>query len=224
MVTPSLPSFLSEPSSHLEQYLQQVDWLHCRKGRMIPCELDATGSGVQCQDNNCAYEEEQDPILLTIHIHSYYRMEAYTKSFFLREIGERVYFSTGSHVLGFFFQVKIRKKNPGRPGLRVSVAVLPHPARRLTSLVSLSEARSAAQPAQERGKRVQLELPRLLAEALPLLRPQLSGQGGPPRTLRQRRSRVKRGKSKDSVPVSTFYLQTSPLPPPPHADEQHRKH
>lgn len=65
-----------------------MDRLLCRKGRMIACELDATGSGVQCQDNSCPYEEEQDPILLNIHIHSYYRMEAYTKSFFLREIGE----------------------------------------------------------------------------------------------------------------------------------------
>lgn len=53
----------------------------------------------------------------------------------------------------------------------------------------LSEARSGAQPAEERRQRVQLELPRLLGKALLLLRPQLPGQGGPPQPLlRQRRS------------------------------------
>ncbi|XP_028277609.1 interleukin-12 subunit beta [Parambassis ranga] len=53
---------------------------------MIPCELDADGSGVHCQDANCPYKEEQHRIFLTVYIHSHARLEGYTKSFFLREI------------------------------------------------------------------------------------------------------------------------------------------
>ncbi|XP_040006930.1 interleukin-12 subunit beta [Xiphias gladius] len=52
----------------------------------IPCELDADGSGVHCQDVNCPYIEEQHRISLTVYIHSYSRLEAYTKVFYLREI------------------------------------------------------------------------------------------------------------------------------------------
>ncbi|KAM9729072.1 interleukin-12 subunit beta [Menidia menidia] len=52
----------------------------------IPCELDADGAGVRCQDTNCPYSEEQQPISLTLYMSSYFRMEAYTKSFYLREI------------------------------------------------------------------------------------------------------------------------------------------
>ncbi|XP_070839778.1 interleukin-12 subunit beta [Chaetodon trifascialis] len=52
----------------------------------IPCELDADGSGVHCQDANCPYKEEQHHIFLTVYIHSYSRLEAYTKAFYLREI------------------------------------------------------------------------------------------------------------------------------------------
>nr|XP_046266373.1 interleukin-12 subunit beta [Scatophagus argus] len=52
----------------------------------MPCELDADGSGVHCQDASCSYEEEQHRISLTIYIHSYSRLEAYTKTFYLREI------------------------------------------------------------------------------------------------------------------------------------------
>ncbi|XP_041808000.1 interleukin-12 subunit beta-like [Chelmon rostratus] len=52
----------------------------------IPCELDADGSGIHCQDANCPSKEEQHRISLTIYIHSYSRLEAYTKAFYLREI------------------------------------------------------------------------------------------------------------------------------------------
>ncbi|XP_026185005.1 interleukin-12 subunit beta [Mastacembelus armatus] len=52
----------------------------------IPCELYADGSGVHCQDTNCPYKEEQHRISLTVYIHSYSRLEAYTKAFYLREI------------------------------------------------------------------------------------------------------------------------------------------
>ncbi|XP_070700005.1 interleukin-12 subunit beta [Pempheris klunzingeri] len=52
----------------------------------ISCELDADGSGLHCQDASCPYKEEQHPISLTIYIHSDSRLEAFTKSFYLREI------------------------------------------------------------------------------------------------------------------------------------------
>ncbi|XP_045896508.1 interleukin-12 subunit beta [Micropterus dolomieu] len=52
----------------------------------IPCELNADGSGVHCQDANCPYKEEQHRISLTIYIHIDSRLEAYTKTFYLREI------------------------------------------------------------------------------------------------------------------------------------------
>ncbi|XP_040908135.1 interleukin-12 subunit beta [Toxotes jaculatrix] len=52
----------------------------------IPCELDADGSGVHCQDSSCPFKEEQHRISLTIYIHSHARLEAYTKGFYMREI------------------------------------------------------------------------------------------------------------------------------------------
>ncbi|XP_072230872.1 interleukin-12 subunit beta [Leuresthes tenuis] len=52
----------------------------------IPCVVDADGSGVHCLYVNCPYKEEQHRITLTVHMHSYSRLEAYTKSFYLREI------------------------------------------------------------------------------------------------------------------------------------------
>ncbi|KAK2828181.1 hypothetical protein Q5P01_019215 [Channa striata] len=52
----------------------------------ILCELSADGSGVHCEDVNCPYKEEQHRITVTIYIHSYSRLEVYTKSFYLREI------------------------------------------------------------------------------------------------------------------------------------------
>uniref|UniRef100_A0A8C6NQJ5 Interleukin-12 subunit beta n=2 Tax=Nothobranchius furzeri TaxID=105023 RepID=A0A8C6NQJ5_NOTFU len=52
----------------------------------IPCELEADGSGVICQDASCPYKEERHRITLTVYIHSYSRLEAYTRSFYLREI------------------------------------------------------------------------------------------------------------------------------------------
>ncbi|XP_008297193.1 interleukin-12 subunit beta [Stegastes partitus] len=52
----------------------------------IPCELNADGSGIHCQDASCPYKEEQHPISLAVYIHSSALLEAYTKSFYLREI------------------------------------------------------------------------------------------------------------------------------------------
>ncbi|XP_029374569.1 interleukin-12 subunit beta [Echeneis naucrates] len=52
----------------------------------IACELNADGSGVHCEDISCPYKEEQYRISLTIYIHSYSRLEAYTKAFYLSEI------------------------------------------------------------------------------------------------------------------------------------------
>ncbi|XP_023285115.1 interleukin-12 subunit beta-like [Seriola lalandi dorsalis] len=52
----------------------------------IPCELNADGSGVHCDYASCPYGEEQQRISLTVYIHSYSRLESYTKVFYLREI------------------------------------------------------------------------------------------------------------------------------------------
>ncbi|XP_061596784.1 interleukin-12 subunit beta [Cololabis saira] len=52
----------------------------------IPCVLLPNGLGVHCQDSNCSYQEEQHRISLTVYIRSYFLLEAYTKSFYLREI------------------------------------------------------------------------------------------------------------------------------------------
>ncbi|XP_023124326.1 interleukin-12 subunit beta [Amphiprion ocellaris] len=52
----------------------------------IPCELNADGSGVHCQDANCPYNEERHRISLAVYIYSSSLLEAYTKSFYLREI------------------------------------------------------------------------------------------------------------------------------------------
>lgn len=62
----------------------------------IPCELDADGLGVHCQDTNCPYKEEQQRISLTVYIYSFSRLEAYTKAFYLREIGKWLYFNNNS--------------------------------------------------------------------------------------------------------------------------------
>ncbi|KAI3373820.1 hypothetical protein L3Q82_022394 [Scortum barcoo] len=57
-----------------------------RNMEKIPCQLDADGSKVLCHDANCPYKEEQHRISLTVYIYSSARLEAYTKSFYLREI------------------------------------------------------------------------------------------------------------------------------------------
>nr|AAR25677.1 class I helical cytokine receptor member 14 [Tetraodon nigroviridis] len=57
-----------------------------RNGREIPCELDADGSGIQCEEDNCPYKEEQHRIFLTTHIRRYYRLETYTKAFYIKDI------------------------------------------------------------------------------------------------------------------------------------------
>lgn len=82
----------------------------------------------------------------------------------------------------FFYVGKNKKKKCQALYLHVSVALLPHPAHCFTSLILLSEARGAVQPAEGRRKGVQLELPRLLGEALLLLRPELPVEVGPPQS------------------------------------------
>ncbi|XP_032390551.1 interleukin-12 subunit beta isoform X2 [Etheostoma spectabile] len=57
-----------------------------RNSEKIPCELDSDGSGILCKDTNCPYKEEQHRVSITIYIHSYSRLEAYTRTFYLREI------------------------------------------------------------------------------------------------------------------------------------------
>ncbi|XP_068457242.1 interleukin-12 subunit beta [Clinocottus analis] len=52
----------------------------------ISCELDADGLGIHCQDASCPYIEEQHRVVLTIYVHSVFLLEAYSKSFYLREI------------------------------------------------------------------------------------------------------------------------------------------
>uniref|UniRef100_A0A667YZ83 Interleukin-12 beta central domain-containing protein n=1 Tax=Myripristis murdjan TaxID=586833 RepID=A0A667YZ83_9TELE len=52
----------------------------------IPCELDADGSGVSCQDAKCIFEEERHRISVTVYIHSVSRLEGYTTAFYLRDI------------------------------------------------------------------------------------------------------------------------------------------
>uniref|UniRef100_A0A669CEL6 Interleukin 12B n=1 Tax=Oreochromis niloticus TaxID=8128 RepID=A0A669CEL6_ORENI len=57
-----------------------------RQKQYISCELDGDASGVRCQDAHCPYKEEQHRISVTVYIRSHARLEAYTKSFYLREI------------------------------------------------------------------------------------------------------------------------------------------
>ncbi|MEQ2168527.1 hypothetical protein GOODEAATRI_015445, partial [Goodea atripinnis] len=59
--------------------------------RTVILEWNSPEEGIQCQDVDCPYKEENNPIHLTIYMHSYSRLEAYTKSFYLREIGRSFY-------------------------------------------------------------------------------------------------------------------------------------
>ncbi|AWO99900.1 putative interleukin-12 subunit beta-like [Scophthalmus maximus] len=52
----------------------------------LSCELDADGSGVRCDDGSCPYKEELHPISLIVYVHSFSRLEAYDKVFFMRDI------------------------------------------------------------------------------------------------------------------------------------------
>ncbi|KAM6983556.1 interleukin-12 subunit beta [Tautogolabrus adspersus] len=54
--------------------------------KQIPCVLDADGSGVHCNDTECQHNEEQHSISLTVNIRSFSLLEAYKKTFFLRDI------------------------------------------------------------------------------------------------------------------------------------------
>ncbi|KAK1883102.1 Interleukin-12 subunit beta [Dissostichus eleginoides] len=57
-----------------------------RNSSSISCELDADGSGIHCQEKRCPFDEEQNSISLTIYIHNFSLLEAYSKSFYLRDI------------------------------------------------------------------------------------------------------------------------------------------
>ncbi|KAM6907125.1 interleukin-12 subunit beta [Xenentodon cancila] len=72
----------TQDRSHATVFLIKAE----RHMETIPCVLDADGLGVHCQDSNCSFIEEQHRISLTVYMRSYFRLEAYTKSFYLREI------------------------------------------------------------------------------------------------------------------------------------------
>ncbi|XP_076017436.1 interleukin-12 subunit beta [Genypterus blacodes] len=57
-----------------------------RKSENISCELNTDGSRIDCQDADCQYKEEQHRISITVYLRSYWRLEAYTREFFLRDI------------------------------------------------------------------------------------------------------------------------------------------
>ncbi|KAJ0061668.1 hypothetical protein NL108_005811, partial [Boleophthalmus pectinirostris] len=52
----------------------------------VSCVVKPDGSGMRCVDNNCPYKEEQHRISLTVYMKSVFRLEAFTKKFYLREI------------------------------------------------------------------------------------------------------------------------------------------
>ncbi|XP_072301591.1 interleukin-12 subunit beta [Eucyclogobius newberryi] len=57
-----------------------------RNQQTVSCKVDPSGSGMLCEDNNCPYKEEQHRISLTLYMGSASRLEAYTKTFYLRDI------------------------------------------------------------------------------------------------------------------------------------------
>lgn len=85
----ALPNLVNveERQNHWTQIHPLLFSLQYSNFEQIPCQLDADGSGVHCQDVNCPFREEQLRIYLTVYIHSFSRLEVYTKVFYLREIG-----------------------------------------------------------------------------------------------------------------------------------------
>ncbi|KAG7217076.1 hypothetical protein INR49_027616 [Caranx melampygus] len=57
-----------------------------RQARSSAVVLLVKAERVLCEDATCPYKEEQHRISLTVYIHSYSRLEVYTKDFYLREI------------------------------------------------------------------------------------------------------------------------------------------
>ncbi|XP_056267354.1 interleukin-12 subunit beta [Pseudoliparis swirei] len=70
------------PRSKAPVFLVKVE----RYLEKISCELDAGGSGITCKDAGCTYKEEQHRIVLSLYLRSASLLEAYTKTFYLREI------------------------------------------------------------------------------------------------------------------------------------------
>lgn len=68
----------------------------------IPCVVAADGSSIQCQDASCPFKEEQHRIALSIYIYSYSRLEEYTETFYLRDIGKRLCFSDRTIMANMF--------------------------------------------------------------------------------------------------------------------------
>uniref|UniRef100_A0A3B4B5R0 Interleukin-12 subunit beta n=1 Tax=Periophthalmus magnuspinnatus TaxID=409849 RepID=A0A3B4B5R0_9GOBI len=107
---PDNRTVILEPRSHEQDYIQCLTrnyrgLFHCSWSRSVErsdatvllvkghrnhepvlCEVESSGSGMRCRDNVCPYEEERHRISLTVYMRSVYRLEAYTKVFFLREI------------------------------------------------------------------------------------------------------------------------------------------
>ncbi|KAK0145401.1 Interleukin-12 subunit beta [Merluccius polli] len=57
-----------------------------RNSSQIDCELEAGGSGIQCEERSCVKPEEQHLIQLRIYIYSDFRLEMYSTHFNLRDI------------------------------------------------------------------------------------------------------------------------------------------
>ncbi|KAK7925885.1 hypothetical protein WMY93_008195 [Mugilogobius chulae] len=57
-----------------------------RNQESVPCEVESSGSRMWCDDMNCPYKEEQHQISVTVYMSSMWRLEAYTKAFYLRDI------------------------------------------------------------------------------------------------------------------------------------------
>nr|XP_061801279.1 interleukin-12 subunit beta-like [Nerophis lumbriciformis] len=57
-----------------------------RHSEPLPCQLDSSTSEANCLDMSCSYREEQKHVHLSLHIFNAYKLEVYTKAFYLRDI------------------------------------------------------------------------------------------------------------------------------------------
>ncbi|XP_030638917.1 interleukin-12 subunit beta [Chanos chanos] len=64
-----------------------VSFSAMRSSGEINCSLDSDGSGLTCMDpNQCPYAEEKNRIDLTLFVRNKYRLEEYSRRFYLHEI------------------------------------------------------------------------------------------------------------------------------------------
>ncbi|XP_077449145.1 interleukin-12 subunit beta isoform X2 [Stigmatopora argus] len=57
-----------------------------RRSQVLACHLDSSASEATCQDLSCSYTEEQKHVHVSLYIFSAYKLEVYTKAFYLRDI------------------------------------------------------------------------------------------------------------------------------------------